>query len=472
MGSPTPPAKARFALFFGNRGFFPSSLIAEARQELPEVLRALGHEVLMLDAEATRFGGVETVAEAERYARFLRENHERFDGVILCLPNFGDETGAVVALQNARVPIFVHAYPDTLDRMGPTQRRDAFCGKLSVTDVLAQYDVPFTVAPPHTVAPQSSAFRENMDFFDRVCRVTTGMRDLRVGSIGARTTPFKTVRYDEVTLQKHGITVETLDLSDLFQRLDAIAPDSAEARTKRLQLDRYTTWHGVPVGAKENLVRLGVVLDQIIAEFGLRALAIRCWTELQTRYGISPCVLTSHLMEELVPAACEVDVANAVAMHALGLASGEATSILDWNNNYGDEPDKCILFHCGNVPASLMQGPGRVTAHAIIENALGPGCSFGCNQGRIRPFTFTYGSMMTLEGRIRFYLGQGRFTTDPIPDSFFGCAGVAEIPGLQHVLHSIATTGHRHHVSLTPGSHRTALVEAFERYLGYHVTEF
>ena len=462
--------KTTFALFFGNRGFFPASLQASARKEMTEVLKGLGHKTIALPASATRHGAVETPAEGAVYANFLRENRGKFGGVILCLPNFGDETGAVEALQDAGVPILVQAYPDDLDKMAPEVRRDAFCGKFSIMDVFTQYGVKFTALKPHTVHPRSPAFAANVDTFDRLCRVVNGMKRMVVGAVGARTTAFKTVRIDELALQRHGITMETLDLSDIFARMNALKPADRAARAKAARLRAYTTWEGVPEAAFDKIVRLGVILDQVIAECRLDALALRCWVEMQKHIGISPCVLLSDLNNRGIPAACEVDVGNAVAMRALGLASGNVAACLDWNNNYGDDPDKCILFHCGPVPQSMMTGPGRVTDHAILANAVGPGCSFGCNTGRIAPTPFTFGSMLTEEGRLRFYLGQGRFTEDPVPADFFGCAGVAEVPNLQDALQTIGYLGHRHHTSVSPGRVLEPVKDAFTRYLGYEVT--
>ena len=462
--------KTTFALFFGNRGFFPASLQASARKEMTEVLKGLGHKTIALPASATRHGAVETPAEGAVYANFLRENRGKFGGVILCLPNFGDETGAVEALQDAGVPILVQAYPDDLDKMAPEVRRDAFCGKFSIMDVFTQYGVKFTALKPHTVHPRSPAFAANVDTFDRLCRVVNGMKRMVVGAVGARTTAFKTVRIDELALQRHGITMETLDLSDIFARMNALKPADRAARAKAARLRAYTTWEGVPEAAFDKIVRLGVILDQVIAECRLDALALRCWVEMQKHIGISPCVLLSDLNNRGLPAACEVDVGNAVAMRALGLASGNVAACLDWNNNYGDDPDKCILFHCGPVPQSMMTGPGRVTDHAILANAVGPGCAFGCNTGRIAPTPFTFGSMLTEEGRLRFYLGQGRFTEDPVPADFFGCAGVAEVPNLQDALQTIGYLGHRHHTSVSPGRVLEPVKDAFTRYLGYEVT--
>ena len=452
--------KTAFALFFGNRGFFPASLIAEAREELPRMLKGWGHDVLMLEEDATRYGAVETPREGGVYANFLRENRGKFGGIILCLPNFGDETGAVAALKEAGVPILVQAYPDDLDRMAPAVRRDAFCGKMSIMDVFCQYGVKFTALKPHVV---------NVDHFDRVCRVVNGMRGMVVGAIGARTTAFKTVRIDEIALQRHGITMETLDLSGVFARMDAVKPGDAAYQAKAETLTGYTSWEGVPEQAFERIVRLGVVLDTIVEEYQMDAIALRCWIELQEQLGISACVLLGEMNNRGVPAACEVDVGNAVAMHALHLASGEPATCLDWNNNYGEEDDKCILFHCGPVPVGLMADRGRIVDHAILANAVGAGCSYGCHVGRIAPFDFTFGSMLTDSGKLQFYLGQGRFTEDEIPAEFFGCAGVAEIEKLQDVLLHVGHNGYRHHVSVTPGGVEAPVREALEHYLGFAV---
>jgi len=461
--------KTTFAVFFGNRGFFPASHQSSARKEMVSVLKKLGHKTLVLDAKATRYGAVETPEEGRIFAEFLRENRGKYGGVILCLPNFGDETGAISALKDAGVPILIQAYPDDLDKMGPDLRRDAFCGKFSVMDVFVQYGLDFTILPPHVVHPADAEFARQVDYFDRLCRVVNGLKSMVVGAVGARTTAFKTVRIDELALQRHGITMETLDLSDIFARMNGLKKADPAMRKKARTLKNYTSWAGVPDAAFEKLVRLGVVLDQVQAEYGMDAMAVRCWIEMQQQLGISPCVLLSEMNNRGTASACEVDVGNAVTMHALKLASGEVATCLDWNNNYGDEDDKCILFHCGPVPQAMMTEKGQITDHAIIANAVGKGCGFGCNVGRIAPGPMTFGSMLTQEGRLSFYLGQGEFTDDPIPADFFGCAGVARIPELQHVLMAIGHWGHRHHVSVTPGDVAGPVWEAFEKYLGYEV---
>ncbi|OPZ86942.1 MAG: hypothetical protein BWY76_00712 [bacterium ADurb.Bin429] len=462
-----------FALYFGNRGFFPESLLASARREMLSVVEGAGHRTLMLDADATRNGAVETVAEGRRYAQFLADHRGQYDGVILCLPNFGDENGAVAALQDAGVPILIQAYPDELDKMGVNDRRDAFCGKFSIMDVFCQHGMPFTAFTPHTAHPLSATFANSfaaqLSSFADACRVVKRLRRLTVGAIGARTTAFKTIRFDEVALQRAGITTETFDLSEVFRRFhDIEAGDVFTAKAERLA--NYTGWEGVPDDAFTRLVKLGMVLDDMIAEYGLDAIALRCWIELEQELGVCPCVLLGELNDRGIAAACELDVCNAVIMAALNAASGQPATCLDWNNNYGDADDKCILFHCGPVPQGLMTGPGQVVDNPLLAKALGPGCGYGCNVGRIAPAPMTFASLQTMEGSLRFYLGEGTFTGEPIAEEFFGCAGVAEIAGLQHVLQTIGYAGYRHHVGVTFGTVARGMREAFVRYLGYEET--
>jgi L-fucose isomerase-like protein len=463
--------KSTFALFFGNRGFFPESLIAIAREEVSTILGRLGYGTLMMDSALTRYGAVETTAEGRKYARFLEDNRGKYDGVILVLPNFGDENGAVAALQDAGVPIYILAYPDEPDKMDFQQRRDAFCGKFSIMDVFCQYSVPFTVFPPHTLRPSSDGFIKHIDAFDRVCRIVNGMKRTTVGAIGARTTAFKTVRYDELVLQKYGITTEVLDLSEVFSRVRKLDISSGAAKEKSERLRSYTDFSKVPEKAFENHVRFGVVIDEIIEEYSMDSLALRCWIEMEKDFGVAPCVLLSEINDRGIPAACELDICNAITMYALHLASGRPATCLDWNNNYGDDPDKCILFHCGPVPQSLMTGKGEVIEHPMFAKSFGAGCGFGCNVGRIAPCKLTFASSKTQDGKLFVYTGEGEFTSDTIQEGFFGCGGVAKIGNLQGKLHNIGYNGYRHHVSVTPGLCEKALREAFTRYLGYEITE-
>lgn len=460
-------SKMTFALYFGNRGFFPETLIAEARKEVKAAVEKLGHSTLILDESVTRYGAVETTAEGKKYAAFLKTHRGEYDGVILSLSNFGDENGAIAALQDCAVPILIQAYPDEIGKMDFEHRRDAFCGKFSVMDVFYQYKLPYTVFKPHTVHPSGQVFEQQLKWFAATCRVVNNMKRFTVGAIGARTTAFKTVRFDELALQRNGITTEALDLSELFLRVKDVKTGTDRFHEKRNRLVNYASWTGVPDEKLEMLSKVSIAIDDIIKDYSLDCLALRCWIEIEQQLRVSPCVLLSELNDRGIVAACELDICNAIPMYALSAASETPSTCLDWNNNYGDNENKFILFHCGPVPQSLMTAKGQIIEHKMFVKSYGEGCGWGCNVGRIAESPMTFASSKTENGKLVFYTGEGRFTSDPIEEAFFGCGGVAEIDKLQDKLLIIGKQGFRHHVGVTFGNVEVPVKEAISTYLGY-----
>ncbi len=458
----------RFALYFGNRGFMPAELIEGARKDMVEAVTEAGYEYLIMDRDATRYGAVETRDEGRIYARWLMSHKGEYDGVILCQPIFIDENGAITALQDAGVPILMQAYPDEIGKMDFAHRRDAFCGKFSVTDVFEQYQVPYTVMTPHVVHPLSEAFAQNLHDFAAICRVVNGMKRFNIGCIGARTTAFKTVRFDEITMQRHGINVESFDLSELFELVRAKKDEDEAVKRKRKVLEGYTDFSGVPEEKKQMLAKISVVIDEYIESYHLDAVALRCWNEMETYLRVCPCVLLSELNDRGIVASCEIDMCSAITMRALQLATEGPAACLDWNNNYGEDPDKVILFHCGSTAQKLMKEKGKVTSHKMFDKE-DPGSGFGTNEGRIGAFPMTYSNCKTENGKITVYVSEGEFTEDEIEAEFFGCGGVARIPNLQRKLIRLARGGFKHHTTVARGHVKHILEEAFRYYLGYDV---
>ncbi|MDO5136512.1 MAG: hypothetical protein Q4D55_10705 [Eubacteriales bacterium] len=462
--------KQTFALCFCNRGFMPGELIYGAREDMIKAVTDAGYDYIAMDAGLTRYGGVETREEGRLYAKWLKEHEGEYDGVIFSMPIFADENGAITALQDAGVPILMQAYPDEIGKMDFAHRRDAYCGKFSVTDVFTQYEVPFTVMKPHVVHPLSDAFRRNLEDFAAICRVVNGMKRFNIGCIGARTTAFKTVRFDEITLQKYGINVESFDLSEVFYKVRCKKDDDAAVLEKIEKLKAYTDFSLVP---QQNMLthgKLAVVIDEYIDEYKLDALALRCWNEMEAELRICPCVLLSYLNDHGIVASCEIDMCSALTMRAMNLASGIPTTVLDWNNNYGEEENKVILFHCGPVPQSLMTAKGQVTNHKMFDKT-DPGSGWGSNEGRIKPMDVTISNCQTKDGRILVYASEARFTDDVIEDGFFGCGGVCEIPDLENKLLRLARGGFKHHTSVGEGHMKEILKEAFTTYLHYDWVE-
>lgn len=458
--------KMTFALCFCNRGFMPGELIYGAREDMIKAVTDAGYDYIAMDAGLTRYGGIETRDEGRMYAKWLKTHEGQYDGVIFSMPIFADENGAVTALQDAGVPILMQAYPDEIGKMDFAHRRDAFCGKFSVTDVFTQYQVPFTVLKPHVVHPLSDKFRENLRDFAAVCRVVNGMKRFTIGCIGARTTAFKTTRFDETGLQKNGITVEAFDLSELIYKVQNKADDDAAVAEKLRILENYTDFAGVPAKNKITLAKTGVVIDEYVEEYHLDALAIRCWNEMETILRICPCVLLSELNDRGIVTSCEIDLTSAISMRAMTLASEEPAAVLDWNNNYGEEENKVILFHCGSTAQKLMTEKGTVTEHKMFAKE-DPGSGWGTNEGRIRPMKTTLSNCLTVDGKVVVYATEAEFTDDPIEESYFGCAGVCEIPDMEEKMLRLARGGFKHHTCVGTGHMKAVLKEAFTTYLGY-----
>jgi L-fucose isomerase-like protein len=460
------------AVIVGNRDFFPDRLVAEGRQDILALFKQMKIEPVILSEKDTNLGGVETWQDAKKCADLFKANRDRIDGILVLLPNFGDERGVAetIKLSGLDVPILVQAYPDDPDSFTVERRRDAWCGKISVCNNLRQFGYPFSLTTDHTVRPDSESFKADLERFVGICRVVRGLRKARLGAIGARPGAFNTVRYSEKLLQACGISVNTIDLSELFGTANAMGDGDAKVKQRVDSIKGYIKTGGASQEVLVKMAKLGIAIDDWTAANDLDATAIQCWTSIQKNYGINACTLMSMMSEKLMPSACEVDITGVVSMYALQLASGTPSALVDWNNNYGDDPDKCVLFHCGNWAKSFFpESDFTMTAAEILGTTLGQENTCGAITGRVPagPFTFARISTDDLNGEILAYVGEGRFTDDPLKT--FGSRAVVEIPDLQTLMQYVCKNGFEHHVAINKGNTAAILAEAFETYFGFDV---
>ena len=461
--------KITFALYYGNRGFFPGEVIASARAEMKKAVKNSAFSFIEMDEKLTRFGAVETIEEGKKYAEFLKKHEGEFQGVIVCLPNFGDENGAYYALKDAGVPILIQAYPDEIGKMDFAHRRDSVCGKIAMCNVLRQAGIKYTLTKKFAVNPLSKDFAEDLRIFAGTCRVVEGMKSFNIGAIGARTTAFKTVRIDEIAMQRKRINVETIDLSKVFSLMDN--SDEEAVLEKKKELAELSDFGGYPDIKLTNIAKFYVALEILIRDYSLDSLAIRCWDEIQKRYQIAPCVILSALNEKGICASCELDVNNSVMMRALYLAANHPVMLFDVNNNYGEDRNKTVLFHCGPAPKSMMVERGHIEEHLMFKKTYGEGSGVGLNVGKVMVGDVTIGSMKTEDGKLWSFAAEGKLTDDPIEQGFFGCGTVFENDNgsSDDLLNYMSTKGYRHHVGIVRGKWRSAVKEAFANYLEYNI---
>ncbi len=457
-------------VIIGNRDFFPDSLVEKARTEIIEVFAKLNLKPILLDSQETKLGGVETFKEAQKCAALFKAHREELMGVLVLLPNFGDEKGVAdtLKLANLDLPVLVQAYPDELSKMNVVNRRDSWCGKISVCNNLYQYGIKYSLTSTHVSLPSEAGFQKDLLDFVAVCRVVKGLKNVRIGAIGARPGAFNTVRYSEKILQRNGITVTTFDLSEILGRANKLTATDAKVQQHIESINAYAAKGKTPNEAMLQIAKLDVVLKEIMEENALDATAIQCWTSLQQNYGCNVCTSMSIMSENMLPSACEVDVTGTLSMYAMQLASGSPSALVDWNNNYADDPEKCVLFHCGNWAKSFLPDI-QISNAPILGTSVGVENTYGALDGRTPAMPLTYGRISTDDpkGIIKVYIGEGELTNDPL--NTFGNRAVAQIPDLQGLMKYVCRNGFEHHVVMNASKTASILEESLGNYMGWEV---
>ena len=462
--------KTTLGVIIGNRDFFPDRLVTEARQDILALFKEMNIDAVILNETDTKLGGVETWAHAKACAELFKKNAEKIDGILVCLPNFGDEKGVAdtIKLSGLDVPILVQGYPDDLGQFTVERRRDSFCGKISVCNDLRQYGYAYSLTELHCVHPNTPSFKKDLAKFVGTCRVVKGLKNARLGAIGARPGNFNTMRFSEKMLQSYGISVVTVDFSEILGNANRLTESEPLVKARLDEIRAYAKSDGVPAPSMVRMAKLGVAITQWMTEYDLNASAIQCWTSLQKNFGINVCTLMSMMSEQLMPSACEVDITGVASMYALQLASGTPSALVDWNNNYGGDPDKCVLFHCGNWAKSFLPNIEIKTAE-ILATTLGNENTYGAVAGRVPAGPLTYARISTDDnlGIIRTYVGQGEFTDDPLDT--FGARAVVHVPALQKLMQVICRNGFEHHCAMNGSHSADILAEAFETYFGWEL---
>ncbi|MCU0322967.1 MAG: fucose isomerase [Chitinophagaceae bacterium] len=428
-------SKSTIGVIIGNRDFFPDKLVAEARVEILDLCTSLNINPILLSDADSKLGGVETFFEAQKCASLFKKHAHEIEGILVLLPNFGDEKGVADAIQlsGLKVPVLVQAYPDDLDKMDVVNRRDAWCGKISVCNNLYQYGIKYTLTTKHVVSLKDASFINDLKTFTAVCRVVNGLRKVRIGAVGARPTAFNTVRYSEKLLQRNGISVTTVDLSEILGNANKLTADDAAVKEKLEKIHAYTNVGLTPPDKLVQIAKLDVVLANFMAENAL-------------------------------------DVTGTLSMYAMQLASGSPSALVDWNNNYANDDSKCVLFHCGNWAKSFLPDITISTA-PILGTSVGTENTYGALDGRTPAMPLTFGRISTddCKGIIKAYVGEGELTNDAL--NTFGNRAVAQINNLNGLMNYVCRNGFEHHVVMNASKTAGILKEAFENYLGWETYE-
>src|SRR5260370_24958838 len=274
-------------IIVGNRGFFAGYLWEVGRRGMLGVHEEEQIKDVAVAVEASKFGEVESLEDARRCADLLKSKREEIDGILVTLPNFGDERAVANTLRWAGldVPVLIHAFNDEGKKMTIRDRRDSFCGKMSVCNNLRQYGIPYSLTTLHTMDPDGAEFRADLRRFAATCNVVKRLKHARIGALGARPAAFNTVRYSEKLLENSASTFETLDLSEALGWERKMKDDETEVKDKLAAIEGYTNVRGIPKESLMKMAKLGVAIDRWGRDQRLSATSIQCWTALEEFYG-------------------------------------------------------------------------------------------------------------------------------------------------------------------------------------------
>jgi L-fucose isomerase-like protein len=461
--------KQTFGVIIATRNIFNAKLAVDARVKVLEKLDKMGYNTVILPAEETPTGNIEGYADAVKCGELFRKNSDVIEGIIVVLPNFGDELGVVNSIQisGLKVPVLVVALDDDNDKVDVKSRRDAFCGKLSVCNNFYQYGIKFTDTIYHTYSLGSNEFISDILKFSGICRVVKGLKGLRVGAIGTRPIGFQTMRFSEKMLQAQGITIVPVDMSEIIAAAEKIRDTDQAVIDKVEAIQNYGTCSVMHKHKIAKQARFGLAVENWIQENNIDISAIQCWESIEKNYGCAACVTMSMMGEKLMPSACEVDVAGTISMYALALAAQTPSAILDWNNNFAEDRNKVVCTHCSNYPKSFFQSEIEIGTLDVLGTVLGHEDTFGAVKGKVAAGKMTYFRLSTddTKGTIKAYSGEGTITDDPY--GMDGGIAVCAIPNLQNLMKYMCKNGFEHHVAMVRGHVSGILEEAIGNYMGW-----
>jgi len=462
--------KMRIGLLPANRGFFSSELAAKMRGQAIAAMEKAGIEVVVPGEQQTEVGCVQSLAEAEICAELFRRHDVQ--GIVVGAVNFGEEQSVAHTVRKAglNVPVLIFGCQEEETLTMSTRRRDAFCGLLSIGEVLRQIGVKYTVARRPICFPSDASFAADLDWFVRICRVVTGVRGARYGQIGARPDAFWTCRYDEKQLQRLGATAVVLDLSEAIAGANALDDDDPEVQKIVDSIKQYADVSGVKPQSVLRSAKLELFLRRFKQDNAIDAFGIQCWTSIQANYGVCSCTTMSRLGDEGCPCACESDIMGTLSMHAAMLASDSPAGLADWNNLHNEDDELANIWHCGVFPASFAKTPPKLGVQEII--ASGGAASYEDSQCTVefiaRPGPLTL-LRVTQDSEAGWHAVVAEGNIEDNPAVTFGAYGWCRIPNLQRLYREVLLRHFPHHVALTPSHVGNVLWEAFGNYLGMNV---
>jgi L-fucose isomerase-like protein len=441
---------------------FDEAWAAEMRRRCLDVFSHTDQlEIVVPDERLTKGGCLRDDSEAEKVIALFKE--KEINGLIIGTMTFGDEVAALaVASAFQDKPIFLFGTKEGPFTKDGNRRSDSFCGTLSISSGLHRRQIPFLFGG--IIFPEEKDFKESVTDFLRVCAVSRGFIGAKIGLVGPRPERFETCIFSEdLLMRKFKQRVIPIDLADIMSRA-AAQKDAAAVKKITKNIKSQVDASGINSATLQTIAGLENALDQFVAEKGLAALGVQCWTAMQSVYGISPCFAMGCLTDKGIMTSCEVDIYGALTMLMQYQASlGETVPhFIDWTIKHQEKENVFLAWHCGNAPISLACRGSDISLkyHSILGPSLGIDRSMGTGEFQLAPGKVTLSRLQEHNGEFKLLVAGGKIATSP--QKLRGSWSWVEVPDLDKLYSTLVKEGFTHHASLIHGDCSRALIHACE----------
>jgi L-fucose isomerase-like protein len=418
-------------------------------------------KIIVPDKKLTQGGCVRNDEEAEKVIALFKK--EEIDGLIVGAVTFGDEVSALAVASAFRDhPILLFGTKEGPFTTDGNRRSDSFCGTLSISSGLHRRKIHFTFGG--IVFPEEKEFQACVTDFFRVCAITRGFMDARIGLVGPRPERFETCIFSEdLLMRKFRQRVVPIDLADIMSQAGA-AENTPEINKVLKGMKAQADISSAGTETIKKIAGLEYALSKFAAEKKLSAMGVQCWTAMQSVYGLSPCYAMGRLTDSGVMTSCEVDIYGALTMLIQHLAAmGETVPhFIDWTIKNQEKENVFLSWHCGNAPPSLACKTGDVTLryHSILGESLGIERSKGTGEFQLKPGAVTLCRLQEQDGQFKMLIARGKALASK--QQLRGSWCWVEVPDLQLLYSTLVNEGFTHHASLIHGDYTQPIKLACE----------
>ena len=434
---------------------FAARMIDEAFMIASSIAReVIGSRIPLVDAD-----------DVERCLATFRSTD--IDAVVILQATFTDATAVIELAESLHTPIVIWSFPEP--RIGTRPRLNSLCGANLGAHALRRRGRSFNYlyrrpadpkastallaalhAPMPTLEPAPSPTRPSAEEVQKAADVASQLMGRRVGVIGEHPTGFDSCRYDPTAvLELTGISVDRIELADLFEAADEVSRETLVTIRKRVEHD---------LGALDRLDDLGVERSMRLYG-GLRNLAdqrmwsgvaTRCWPECMMEYKGAACAPQAMLSDDGIPGMCEADVYGALTAVILREIAGTTpfvADLVDVERNH----DTAVFWHCGLAGVDLADPltPRRAIAHPSLGVPV-------LHEFALRPGRITLARLSQAQNQHALAIGIGEVLSRPRP--FSGTSGVVAFDHpVDQLLDTIMGAGLEHHYGFVYGDHRETL---------------